>query len=65
MPTVLEAAQPHSAAARHCFGVSNFAVFVVSNSLRLRGASLRQPPVELQGNQETYPTAQENPSPVL
>jgi hypothetical protein len=37
MPTDQEAAQSHSAAARRCFGISNFAVFVVSNSLRLRG----------------------------
>ena len=39
--------------------------FVVSNSLKLRRASLPQFQDGLQDNPETYPTTQENPSPVL
>jgi P-type Cu+ transporter len=39
--------------------------FVVSNSLKLRRTSLPQFQGELQDSPETYPTAQENPSPAL
>jgi len=40
-------------------------VFVVSNSLKLRRTSLPQFQGELQDSPETYPKAQENPSPAL